>query len=342
MKTGERVGIILINTGTTAAPKPPETREYLREFLSDPRVIDKPAWVRWLLLNLFILPFRPKNSAEAYETIWTEKGSPLLVFTEEQRAGLKERFPEAEVVIGMRYGEPSIPKAIQALVDKQVDRIIAAPLFPQYSSAANGSALERVYELTGQYWNVPPVSALPAFYDDAGFLDAYAAVARPHLDAFKPDYVLFSYHGLPESQVRKSDTTNGRHCLEIAECCHTIGPANRHCYRAHSIATTRFLVERLGLQEGQYGTSFQSRLGRDPWISPATDKVVPDLAKKGVKRLAVMCPSFVTDCLETIEEIGIRAKEDFVEAGGEDLIQVPCLNAEPVWLDALAGMLRTI
>jgi len=341
MHENERVGILLINTGTTAAPRPAETRAYLREFLSDPRVIDKPAAVRWFVLNAFILPFRPKNSAEAYDKIWTDKGSPLLVISKEQADGLKERLPDAEIEVGMRYGWPSIPHAFDELVQKGVDRIIAVPLFPQYSSAANGSALELVYLLAAERWVVPPVSALPEFYNDPGFLDAWHAVAAPVLEDFKPDFVLFSFHGLPETQVTKADAS-GTHCLKKDDCCETIGDANKHCYRAQCVATTRELVKRLGLGQDQYSMSFQSRLGRDPWLKPATDVVVPELGKKGMKRLAVLCPAFVSDCLETLEEIGIRAKDDFLKAGGEDLVQVPCLNSSPAWLDALAAMLRRI
>lgn len=341
MRTGERVGILLLNTGTTSAPEPRETRAYLREFLSDPRVLDISAAGRWLLLNLIILPFRPKKSAEAYRAVWTAEGSPLLVLSRAQRDGLKERLPEAEIEIGMRYGEPSIAEAMDKLVAAGVDRIIAAPLFPQYASASNGSVLERVYSLAGKRWNVPSVSALPAFFDDAGFLDAWAAVAEPALEEFRPDYVLFSYHGLPERQVRKTDPT-GHHCLETPGCCDTLGRANQYCYRAQCFATTRALAARLGLAPEAHGTSFQSRLGRDPWLKPPTDEVVPELARGGVKRLAVLCPAFVTDCLETLEEIGIRARESFIEAGGEDLLAVPCLNDHPAWLDALAELLKKL
>lgn len=339
MSDQKRIGIILINTGTTDAPKEAETREYLREFLSDPRVIDKPAWIRWLVLNLFILPSRPKESAEAYASVWTDEGSPLLALTEKQAAGLRERFDNAEIVIGMRYGSPSIPDAVEKLYNSDVERIIAVPLFPQYSSAANGSALELVYRLACEKWNVPAISSTPEFFDDDGFLNSWVHVARPKLDEFKPDHILFSYHGLPERHVEKSDDT-GQHCLKKEGCCDTLVHANRHCYRAQCYATTRELVARLGLEEGSYTSTFQSRLGRDPWIKPATDEYLPVIAKKGVRRLAVLCPAFVTDCLETLEEIAIRAKEDFVEAGGEDLLHVPCLNDDPVWLDALANIIR--
>ncbi|MBI5094219.1 MAG: ferrochelatase [Candidatus Hydrogenedentes bacterium] len=341
MRENENVGILLINTGTTAAPKPAETREYLREFLSDPRVIDWPALLRWFVLNAFILPTRPKKSAEAYAKVWTAEGSPILAISRESLAGIKQRLPHARVEIGMRYGEPSIPKAMDALIAARVDRIIAAPLFPQYASAANGSALELVYSIAAKRWNTPNISALPAFYSDEGFLRAWEAVAKPKLDEFRPDYVLLSYHGLPERHVKKTDPT-GAHCLQKSDCCDTITGANQYCYRAHCFATSRELVRRLRLKDGAYSTSFQSRLGRDPWLLPPTDQVVPGLARKGVKRLAVMCPAFVADCLETLEEIGIRAKESFIASGGEDLVLVPSLNAHPAWLDALAEMLRKI
>lgn len=341
MTEDERVGVILINTGTTDAPKPAETRVYLREFLSDPRVLDIPGWKRWLVLNLFILPFRPKRSAEAFARVWTEDGSPLLHLTKLQLKGLQERLPKAEVEIGMRYGNPSIPSAMRKLIDKQVTRIIAAPLFPQYSSAANGSALQRVYELANEEWNVPNISALPPFYDDDAFLDAWVQVAKPRLDELNADHVLFSYHGLPERHVIKSDVS-GDHCLKKPDCCESICHANRHCYGAQCTATTQMLVERLGIPADGYSQSYQSRLGSDPWLKPATDEVLPQLAKDGVKRLAVLCPAFVTDCLETLEEIGLEGRDEFLEAGGEAYDLIPCLNDDPAWLDALAGLLKRI
>ncbi len=338
MHSGEKVGILLINTGTTDAPRAPETRTYLREFLSDPRILDINPIVRWLLLNLIILPRRPKQSAHAYSAVWTEKGSPLMVVTRDLLAGLEARMPECEFAIGMRYGNPSIKSGLDELVKKNVDRIIAAPLYPQYSSAANGSALELVYKLAGQYWNVPPISALPPFHADSGFLDAWAAVCKPVIDQFQPDLLLMSYHGLPERQIKKSDTS-GEYCLKQADCCEGVVDANRNCYRAHCFQTSRALAERLGLTPEGYSVSFQSRLGRDPWIKPATDIVIPTLPKKGVKRLAVVCPAFTADCLETVEEIAIRARSDFLMAGGEAFQHIPCLNTHPAWIEALAALL---
>ncbi|GMV93547.1 MAG: ferrochelatase [Candidatus Hydrogenedentota bacterium] len=342
MHSSEKVGVLIINTGTTAAPRAEETRTYLREFLSDPRVLDINPVVRWLLLNLVILRKRPKDSAHAYSQIWTDQGSPLLVITRELMAGLKERMPESEFAIGMRYGKPSIEDGLTELIEKQVDRIILAHQFPQYSSAANGSALELAYQLAGKPWNVPHLSALPPFYDDPGFIESWVAVSKPVLESFQPDHVLMSYHGLPERHVQKSDTTGGAHCLQSDDCCDRICDANKWCYRAHCFETSRLLAQRLGLSADDYSISFQSRLGRDPWIQPPTDVVIPDLPKDGIKRLAVMCPSFTADCLETLEEIGLRAKSDFLTAGGEAFQFIPCLNSHPTWVDALVRMLQRI
>ena len=341
MKEDERVGVLLANTGTTAAPKPKETRAYLKQFLSDPRVLDIPPLKRWWILNVFILPKRPKESAEAFSQVWTKDGSPLLVISEELRQALAAELPNAVVEVGMRYGDPSIPDAIDRLLDADIERLIIAPLFPQYASAANGSVLELAYTHVAKRWNVPPVSVLPPFYDEEEFLHAWVEVSRPLLNEFKPDHVLFSYHGLPERQVRKSDPTGG-HCLVKPDCCDQRVPANRNCYRMHCLSTSRSLIERLDLAAENCTTTFQSRLGNDPWLQPATDEAVPQLARDGVKRLAVMCPAFTADCLETLEEIGMRAQEDFLENGGEAFTMVPSLNSHPAWVRGLAAMLRKI
>jgi ferrochelatase len=291
------------------------------------------------VLNLFILPTRPKNSAEAYATVWTDEGSPLIAITNRLKAGLEERMPGVVIEIGMRYGEPSVPGAFERLVAANVDRIIVAPLYPQYSSAANGSALELVYKLAAKPWNVPPISVLPPFFDAKPFLNSWESITKPLYDEFKPDLLLMSYHGLPERHVQKSDRT-GAHCLIKPDCCEAIVDANRNCYRAQCHATSRELAQRLGIGQDDYMITFQSRLGREPWLTPATDLVLPELPGKGVKRLMIMSPAFTADCLETLEELGIRAKEDFLNAGGEDFKLVPCLNDDPGWMDGLAGMLR--
>ena len=333
--------MLLLNLGTPASPAVGDVRRYLREFLLDARVIDIPALPRWLIVHGAILPFRPRRSAQAYAKIWTERGSPLL----EHGLGVAKALAAElgagyTVELGMRYGEPSIASALDRLAARSAHPIVAVPLYPQFAASSSGSALERTYELAARRWNTPSLRAVPAFYADPQYLAALAESAREALAEFAPDHVLFSYHGLPERQIRRSDAS-GRHCLQSDDCCAQIGAANLHCYRAQCFATSRALVHALGLREGSYSTSFQSRLGRHPWIRPHTDRVLPELAERGVRRLAVLCPSFVADCLETLEEIGIRAREQWHELGGKDLLAVPCLNTQPSWVRALAGLVRT-
>jgi len=336
--------VLLLNLGTPDSPSVADVRRYLREFLSDPRVIDLNPIARWLLLNVVILPFRPARSAAAYQAIWGAasgvEGSPLLFHSLALTRGVRAALgPRYVVELAMRYGAPSIASALGRLMSANPTRLVVAPLFPQYSSAASGSALARVYELLGAAWNVPAIETLGPFYDSPAFIDAFTEVARRHLDAFRPDFVLFSYHGLPERHVRKSDPT-GQHCLGAASCCDAIVPANRYCYRAHCFATTRALARNLGLGPEAHSVSFQSRLGRTPWIRPYTDLVLPELARAGKRRLAVLCPAFVADCLETVEEIGIRASAQWRSLGGEALHLVPSLNAEATWIQAVADLVR--
>jgi ferrochelatase len=335
-----RTGVLLINLGTPDAPRTRPVRRYLREFLSDPLVIDAPAPVRWAFLNFVILPFRPRRSAEAYQKIWTDQGSPLLVNGHALRRGLRDALGPAYVVdLAMRYGRPSIRGALERLHAADVARILAVPLFPQYSSAATGSAVACLERELAQAPDLPPHEVLPPCYADPRFVSAWVEVARPALEAFAPDHVLFSYHGLPERQVKACDPS-GSHCLETPDCCAAIGDTNRHCYRAQSFATTRAVAATLGLARDAHGTAFQSRLGRIPWIQPYTDEMLKELADAGHRRLAILCPAFVADCLETLEEIGIRARDAWREFGGEDLLLVPSLNDHPAWVDALARMVR--
>jgi len=335
-------GLLLVNLGTPDAPQSGPVRRYLREFLSDPRVLDIHPVGRWMLLNLIILPIRPAKSAEAYRKIWTKEGSPLLVHSQALAAAVKERLQgEYEVELAMRYGTPSIPDAVKALRSRGVKEFIILPLYPQEAASSSSSSLARIYEVLAEEWDVSGVRVVPAFHDHPGFLDAFAEVARPVISEARADHVLFSYHGLPERHMRKSDPS-GRHCLASAGCCDVLTDVNRHCYRAQCFATTRALAQRLNLSPAGYTVSFQSRLGRTPWIHPYTDMVLPELAKRGVKRLAVMCPAFVADCLETLEEVGLRANEQFRECGGESLTLVPSLNSHPAWVDAVVRMVREV
>ncbi len=339
--TPGQTGLLLVNLGTPDAPQTAEVRRYLREFLSDPRVLDINPVGRALLLNLIILPTRPKKSAHAYQAIWDAKrGSPLLYHSQDLAAAVAtELGPTWRVVLAMRYGNPSIQRGLDELRQAGVDRIVVLPLFPQYAASSTGSAVERVWKLAGERWNTPWLDVVPPFYDDPGFLEAFAQIGQNHVSEFRADHVLFSFHGLPERHMIKSDDA-GNHCLQAANCCDTITVGNRNCYRAQSYYTAREIAQRMGLADGGWEVAFQSRLGSTPWIKPYTDVMLDAIAKRGVKRLAVMCPAFVADCLETIEEIGMRAKEQFVAAGGEDLRLVPSLNASPRWVTALAEIAK--
>lgn len=333
-------GVLLVNLGTPDAPEPGPVRVYLREFLNDPRVIDIHPVARWMLLNAIVLPIRPGKSAEAYRKVWTEDGSPLLVFSRALAARVTEALPEAEVVLAMRYGSPSIPDGLAALRKAGCDELIVLPLYPQYAASSTASTIDRVYAEVKKAWKPPFVTIVPPFFDDPRFIDAFAQVGRPVLDALEPDHVLMSFHGLPERHILKGDPTGGQHCLASEGCCDAIGPNNQMCYRAQSFATARLIAEALEIPKAKFSVAFQSRLGRTPWIKPYTDHVLVELAQRGVKRLAVFCPAFVADCLETLEEIGMRAKEDFLAAGGEALELVPSLNATGPWVDTVVGLLR--
>jgi len=333
----ERVGLLLVNLGTPDAPRPREVRRYLREFLSDPRVLDLPAWRRFLLLELLILPRRPRHSAAAYRKIWTPEGSPLLVHGRALAAKLQARLEESvQVELAMRYGRPSIAGALERFERAGVSRLALLPLYPQYSSAATGSTIERVLRLAAARWNTPYVQVVPPFYDHPAYLDARAEGIRPWLAARPPERVYMSFHGLPERQLRRGDLGGG-HCLVRADCCVEIGAANHACYRAQCFATARRLRERLGLASEKVIVCFQSRLGRTPWLRPYTDELLVEEACRGV-RDAIVVPAFVADCLETLEELGMRGVEAWRAHGGDSLRVVPALNADDRFVEALVAI----
>jgi ferrochelatase len=335
-----RTGVLLIQLGTPNSPAVGDVRRYLREFLGDRRVLDIPRLPHWLLLHLVILPFRPRKSAAAYASIWTQQGSPLLLHSRGLAEAVAKQLGEAFLVeLGMRYGEPSVEEALTRLARADVDRLIALPLFPQHADSTTGSALAKLSDLADGIWRGPELSTIGAFYDHPAYIASMAALARAPLQEFRPDHILFSYHGLPERQIRKSDAS-GSHCLSSDSCCAAIGAANPDCYRAQCFATTRALAAALALEAERHSSSFQSRLGRIPWIRPYTDQVLLELASRGIRRLAVLCPSFVADCLETLEEVGIRARQQWMNAGGEDFLLIPSLNSDPSWAEAVAGMIR--
>lgn len=329
-------GVLLVNLGSPDSPSVGDVRRYLREFLMDGRVLDTPWPIRFGVVHFAILPSRPKQSAEAYHKIWLTEGSPLVVTSQKVRAELQRRCG-LPVELAMRYQNPSIPNVINELVYQEVDELLVIPLFPHYAMSSYESAAVRVVEEAKAQSPQMKVQVLPPFYDHPDYIDALSASAGNYLKR-DYDHLLFSFHGLPERHLRKSDTT-GSHCLKASNCCEMDSPAHKTCYRAQCYKTVKAFTQQAGVPANKYSIAFQSRLGRDPWMQPYTDKVIEELAKQGTKRLLVMCPAFVTDCLETLEEIGMRGREIFIAAGGQEFTLVPCLNEHPKWLEALEKMI---
>lgn len=320
-------GLLLINLGTPDAPDTRSVRRYLREFLADRRVIDLPAHIRYPLLYGVILPFRPRQSAHAYQAIWKEDGSPLLIHSKNLATKLQSVLGDhCKVALGMRYGNPSIEQALLQL--QHCSQITVLPLYPQYSSAATGSSIEKVFTLLAKKQVQPAITVIRDFYNHPRFLAAQAKRIQPYLADH--DHLLLSFHGIPERHLKAS----GCHTL-CTEKCPPLTTTNQACYRAQCIATGEALAARLGLSDDHYHIAFQSRLGRTPWIKPYTEDVLADLASQGIKRLAVACPSFVADCLETLEEIGLRAQLQWMALGGEKLTVIPCLNDTPQWVQGI-------
>jgi ferrochelatase len=330
-------GILLVNLGSPDSPSVSDVRKYLREFLMDGRVLDVNWFVRFCIVHFAILPSRPKQSAEAYHKIWIPAGSPLVVTSRSVQSKLQQRI-DIPIELAMRYQSPAIPRAIQQLAQKGVDDLFLLPLFPHYAMSSFESAVERVKEVSA---NIAPrmrIQVQPPYYDHPDYINALVSSAQDYLKQ-DFDHILFSFHGLPERQIRKSDPS-GCHCLTAQNCCETPSPAHATCYRAQCFKTVAAFAQKAGLPKEKYSIAFQSRLGRDPWLKPYTDLELPKLAARGVKKLFVICPAFVADCLETLEEIGIRARETFLEAGGKELTLIPCLNEHPFWLQTLENMIR--
>lgn len=336
----KKTGVLLVNLGSPDSTSVKDVRKYLDEFLMDKYVIDVPWLLRALIVKGFILPFRPKKSAEAYKSVWTDEGSPLIVISEKLKEKLSTKI-EAPLEMAMRYGNPSINSGIQKLLQKlpDMEELLLIPLYPHYAMATFQTVVEKTEDELKKLAPNVRLNSIDPFYNEPQYLDSLAESIRPYLDS-KPDYVLFSYHGVPERHVQKTDPS-GHHCLKVENCCKVDHPAHKFCYRHQTYYSTDAVAERLGLGKEQYGQSFQSRLGKDPWLQPYTDATIKELAKKGVKRLAVVCPAFVADCLETIEEIGMEGKEIFLENGGENFELIPCLNTEDSWVSVLANYCNT-
>ncbi|MEL6560698.1 MAG: ferrochelatase [Bacteroidota bacterium] len=329
-------GILLVNLGTPDSTSTADVRKYLREFLSDGRVIDIPGLPRWLLVNLIIAPFRSPKSAEEYRKLWEDRGSPLKFYSEDVRDLLQEKLGEEYVVaLGMRYQNPSMESAIDQLMKHDVESIKVIPLFPQYASATTGSVMQKVMDIVRKKQIIPAISFVSQFVDHPLFTDTFADLGKIELDKEDYDHILFSYHGLPERQIRKGSVDG--YC-KLGSCCDTLGPKNQLCYRAQCFETSRKIVEKLNIPEEKYTVCFQSRLGRDPWVQPYTEDMVTKLAEQGVKKVLAFSPAFVSDCLETTIEVGETYAEEFVEEGGEKWTLVPSLNTNSKWIDCLADL----
>jgi protoporphyrin/coproporphyrin ferrochelatase len=331
--------VLLVNLGSPDSPSVPDVRRYLKEFLGDERVLDLAAPLRWLLLETVILRTRPKRSAQAYGTIWTPAGSPLVqtsVSVQQKLAAIVGL--STTVYLAMRYGRPSVAEIVGQMVVDGVQEVLIFPQYPHYAMASWETVVVRVQEELARQAPGLQATCVQPFYADADYIEALYAVTAPYLQ--EPyDHVLFSYHGLPVRHMRKADSSHA-HCLVGPECCTTCSPTHSTCYRAQVFATTRALAARTGLAADRHSVSFQSRLAGEPWLEPFTDFEFKRLPGAGKKRLLVLCPAFVADCLETLEEIAIAGKETFLAAGGATFRQIPCLNDQVPYIDFLAGRVQ--
>jgi ferrochelatase len=328
-------GILLVNLGSPASTAVPDVRRYLREFLMDSRVIDLPYPLRFALVNGIIAPFRAAKSAEAYRKIWTREGSPLITITSRLAAHLQQELG-IHVGMAMRYQKPGIAATVQKLSIAGVRRLLVIPLFPHYAMSSYESAAVKVTRAVAEVAPWISLEVIPPYFEHPRYIDALVASARPHLPA---EHLLFSFHGVPERHVQKTDPT-GCHCLKALNCCEKESPARKTCYRSQCLSTVTRFANAAELPPGSYSFSFQSRLGKDKWLEPSTHDQIIRLAHAGVRKLSVICPAFTVDCLETLEEIGIRGKQTFLAEGGAEFNLIPCLNDHPVWVNSLSAMAR--
>ncbi len=328
-----KTGVLLINLGTPDSPSTADVRKYLSEFLNDPRVIDIAPLARLLLVNLIIVPFRAPKSAKLYQQIWSERGSPLLFHGLDVQKKLQESLGDEYIVeFGMRYQSPAIYTALDRLEKQSVNKIVMIPLYPQYASSSTGSTIEHVNKHMNKWEVIPNISIISQFYNNPDFINTILEITKNY-NLNEYEHFLFSFHGLPERQIKKADCSGT--CLASSFCCNEINENNHHCYRAACFETARTIANRLNIPSDKYTISFQSRLGRDPWVKPYSDKVIEEKAKEGIKKMLVFSPAFVADCLETIYEIGVEYDLLFKEHGGEKIQLVESLNSHPMWIDTL-------
>ncbi|MFC1586468.1 ferrochelatase [Fibrobacterota bacterium] len=338
----EKTGILLINLGSPSAPVAREVKVFLRQLLTDSRVMDIHPLLKWVIVNCFILPFRTEKSAQMYRKIWREEGSPLLLHVNNLCTKLRKVLPEdLRIKYAMRYGKPSIADQLKEWRERGFQKFIVFPLYPQYSSSTTGSALQEFYRELGSTWNIPQFSVkiIPPFFQDPGYINATVGEGLNFLEGKSWDHVLFSFHALPERHIKMGESMSG-YCLKKGyTCCEKLSWENQFCYRAQCVHTAKALAGGMGIDKDKYTISFQSHMGRQAWTRPYTDRVLRKLPSKGVKNLAVFCPSFTSDCLETLEEMGMRNAELFKQSGGENYYLAPCLNDTEAWVEAARDLI---
>tara|TARA_B100001027_G_scaffold216968_1_gene195647 strand:+ start:6012 stop:7049 length:1038 start_codon:yes stop_codon:yes gene_type:complete len=331
-------GILLVNLGSPDSPEPNDVKKYLGEFLMDERVIDVPKWARTLLVKGIILNTRPKASAKAYKKIWWDEGSPLIVLSERLKEKVQKKV-NIPISLAMRYGSMTIKKGLQELSDKGVTEVLIIPLYPQFAMATTETILVMAEDLQKKFFPGISLQSLDPFYNNSDYIKVLSESIKSYLKSKNYNHLLFSYHGIPERHIRKSDVTKS-HCKIDKSCCSTSSKAHDYCYKHQCLEVTRLVGEYLNLESGTFSTSFQSRLGFDPWLQPYTDRTIERLAKSGVENLAIVTPAFVSDCLETLEEIAMEGEEIFQECGGKEFNAVPCLNDDPKWVSLLAKWIK--
>lgn len=331
-------GVLLVNLGSPDSPTPEDVKPYLSEFLMDERVIDVPLWARTIIVKGIILNTRPKASAEAYKKIWWEEGSPLIVISERLKEKIQQETP-LPVALAMRYGSLTIKKGLQELVDQGVEEVFLMPLYPQFAMATTETILVLAEDIRKAHFPNLKFTDLKAFYNRMDYIEVLSNSIARHLEQQPIDHLLFSYHGVPERHIRKRDITKS-HCKIDGSCCITPSPAHEFCYRHQCFEVTRLVAEKLNLKAGTYSSSFQSRLGFDPWLQPPTDLTIERFGKQGIKNLAVVTPAFVSDCLETLEEIAMEGAEIFHEVGGQEFTTIPCLNDDQEFVTLLSNWIN--
>ena len=331
-------GVLLVNLGSPESPTAKDVKPYLDEFLMDKYVIDVPFLLRALLVRGIILQTRPKKSAEAYARIWTDEGSPLIVISKKMHKKV-QNLVDIPVALAMRYGTITIKKGLQELKDKGVTDVMLLPLYPQHAMASTTTILVLAEELRQEFFPEMKFTIVPAFYNKPDYIKALSNSIKKHLEGFEYDHLLFSYHGIPKRHIRKTDITKS-HCKMDRTCCSTPSPAHEFCYSHQCYETTKQVVEQLEIPEGKYSQTFQSRLAGDKWLTPYTDVEINKMPEQGIKKLAVVTPAFVSDCLETLEEIAMEANEQFLHHGGEGFLAIPCMNDEDEWCQVVANWIK--